>query len=396
MKFSIVSNFYNETPELVNDCCNSVLSQTYGNFEWIITEDFSQNEELVKLVKSLPERDKRIKFVQQQFKKEIYWNHQKYATGDIVMVLDGDDFTLPKTLEIYNHFYTKYPDVFCMTTELANYKNGNKNYWGSIYINYENYNTHLDHVFDNKNNPKIERQGTNTLFSHGYNRSWRNIPGLDFKGNLDNKLVSIDFIQLTRLEEMGKLLHLPRVLYGYNTRDDSQSRKKDDWNDMDINTNDLNNIILDRRKGRDMNTIKRVFDQIFIESNAFFGSSLNYETTNQNILLITPEILSPLKKEQLKELFFDHTIYFNDYSKENIDYCFLQLNSPDQYDEFIKIYENYDKYVSKVKEFIVQITYKKISQAEYSLAEKIRGFLSQRHGISWFDFDNYYITIKVY
>ena len=64
MKFSIVTSFYNETPELIEEVCKSVLAQTYTNFEWVITDDFSQNEETTKLVKSLPERDKRIRYVE--------------------------------------------------------------------------------------------------------------------------------------------------------------------------------------------------------------------------------------------------------------------------------------------------------------------------------------------
>lgn len=395
MKFSIVTSFYNEPPELIEEVCKSVLSQTYTNFEWIITDDFSKNEETTKLVKSLPSRDPRIKYVEEKFKKEVWWNPQTYASGDIVVTVDGDDTTFPKTLEVYNYFYNKYPDIISATTELANYKNGNKNYFGSIYLNYENFASHLEYCLVMKNDPNIPRHCTNTLFSHGYNRSWRNIGGLDFKRDLDSRLIIVDFLQLTLLEEMGKILHIPRTLYGYNTREVSISRTIDDWNDREFRTQEIDQSIIDRRKGKEIPGIKRIFEQIFIESNAFLDCGINKEISAKKILFVTPNILSPLKKEQLKELYFDHTIYFNDY-RDDIDYCVVQLRSPEQYNDFIKIYENIKKYIGKIKEVIVQITYEKFGEPDNNLFAKVKDFFAPRNGIAWFDFDNEYITIKVY
>ena len=394
MKFSIVTSFYNETPELIEEVCKSVLAQTYTNFEWVITDDFSQNEETTKLVKSLPERDKRIRYVEEKYKKEVWWNPQTYATGDVVVTVDGDDHTFPKTLEVYNYFYTKYPDVICMTTELKNYKDTNRNYYGSIYINYENYKNHLDYCFDVKNDPNILRHGKNTLFTHGYNRSWRNINGLDFRGDLDSRLIIVDFLQITKLEEMGKILHIPRVLYGYNTREVSISRSKNEHNDQNLRTQEIDQSIRDRRIGKEINSIKRTFDQIYIESNAFFNCSINYDTVSKKLSYITPDIKTPLQQDQIRELFFDHQIYFNEY-RDDIDYCVVQFNSQEQEKDFLPIYEKILKYIGKI-EVIIQITYKKIDQPENNLFKPMVEFLQQRHFISWFDFDNHFLEIKIY
>ena len=53
MKFSIVTSFYN-TSEYVEKLYNSLLSQTYQNWEWIVTDDFSKNsakEQLLEISK---------------------------------------------------------------------------------------------------------------------------------------------------------------------------------------------------------------------------------------------------------------------------------------------------------------------------------------------------------
>lgn len=390
MKFSIVTSFYNESEKFINDVCNSVLSQTYTNFEWVITDDFSVNDETTRIVKSLPERDKRVRYVEQTKKKEIWWNPQTYAKGDVVVTVDGDDQMFPKTLEVYNYFYNKYPDVFCMTTDIVDYKNNVYN--GSLYLNYENYKNHLDYLFNKKNDINITHGKNSTLF-HGYNRSWRNINGLDFKGDLDNRFIIIDFLQLTKLEEIGKLLHIPRALYGYNTRNESISRNKNEYNDNSLDTKEINDKIINRRKGKEIKSIKRVFEQIFIESNAFLNSDLNKELTSKKISLITPQILSFLKQEQIQELYFDHDIYFNKYD-DDIDYFFIQFNSPEQYSSFFEIYGNIKKYIGN-KKIMFQITYKKIDQ-ENDLFPKIKSFLENKHNTDWFDYDNRYLNIKIY
>jgi len=391
MKFSVVTSFYNESPKYVEEVCNSVLNQTYTNFEWVVTDDFSQNRETTKLVKSLPSRDRRIRYVEQKSKKEVWWNPQTYAIGDVVITVDADDTIFPKTLEIYNCFYIKYPDVICMTTDVRNYVDGN--YRGSVYINYENYKSHMDYIFDNKHDDSVLKHGISDYFGgHGYNRSWRNINGLDFKGDLDNKLVINDMLQLTKIEEMGKILHLPRALYGYNNRKESISRTSDEHNDVSLRTQEIDQSLRDNRK-IEVNSIKRIFNDIFIESTAFLDCSINFEVTSKDILYITPHILSLSKQEQLKELFFDHNIYFNDY-RDNVDYCIILFDSPEQYDSFLIIYEKIKKYIGKI-EIIIQISYRKINLPENNLKEKIVNFLNGK-SIYWFDFNNHYITIKLF
>ena len=90
--------------------------------------------------------------------------------------------------------------------------------------------------------------------------------------------------------------------------------------------------------GKEINSIKRTFDQIYIESNAFFNCSINYDTVSKKLSYITPDIKTPLQQDQIRELFFDHQIYFNEY-RDDIDYCVVQFNSQEQEKDFLPIYE---------------------------------------------------------
>lgn len=48
MKFSVTSSFYNTSP-YVEKVYESLLSQTYKNWEWIVTDDFSEESSEYKL-----------------------------------------------------------------------------------------------------------------------------------------------------------------------------------------------------------------------------------------------------------------------------------------------------------------------------------------------------------
>ena len=80
MKFSIVASFYN-TSEYVNKLYDSLLSQTYQNWEWVVTDDFSEHSAKDKLVE-ISKNDSRVKYIDQEFKQEIYWNPHKYSSLD--------------------------------------------------------------------------------------------------------------------------------------------------------------------------------------------------------------------------------------------------------------------------------------------------------------------------
>lgn len=91
---SIIIPTYNVSRELLSECLDSVLKQSYKNFEICIADDNSTNQETIDTLKEYEKKDKRIKIV---FRKEngmisVASNDAlKLAHGEYVVLVDNDD-----------------------------------------------------------------------------------------------------------------------------------------------------------------------------------------------------------------------------------------------------------------------------------------------------------------
>jgi glycosyltransferase involved in cell wall biosynthesis len=121
MKFSITIPIYKAT--FLKECIESVLSQTYKDFEVIIVNDASP-EDLTSIVKSFD--DSRIKYYVNEkncgaINVVDNWNKcLSYATGDYIICMGDDDKLLPSCLEEYVKLIETYPGlgVYHAWTEL--------------------------------------------------------------------------------------------------------------------------------------------------------------------------------------------------------------------------------------------------------------------------------------
>ena len=101
MKFSIITPVYN-TEKYLERCIESVLNQTYNNYEFIIINDGSpdNSEKIIEKYKN----NKNIKYIKQTNHGVSYARNIgiKKAKGDYILFLDSDDFyekDLLKTLK---------------------------------------------------------------------------------------------------------------------------------------------------------------------------------------------------------------------------------------------------------------------------------------------------------
>lgn len=110
---SIILPIFNRG-ELIKETLDSVLSQTYRNWECIIIDDGSTDNSF-EVVSSFMEKDPRVKF----FKREI---HPKGAPtcrelgkdlskGDLIIFLDSDDLLAPWALEERMEYFQKKPEL---------------------------------------------------------------------------------------------------------------------------------------------------------------------------------------------------------------------------------------------------------------------------------------------
>lgn len=98
--FSIICPAYN-SEEFLEPAVNSIIKQTYSNWELIIVDDGSTDRTSV-ICDKLASSDKRIKVIHQdnQGQSKARLNGVHFASGDYILFLDSDDQYEPNALEI--------------------------------------------------------------------------------------------------------------------------------------------------------------------------------------------------------------------------------------------------------------------------------------------------------
>ena len=109
---SVIMPAYN-VEKLISDSIESVLSQTYTNFELIVIDDCSKDQ-TVKVVESLILKDHRIKLVKNIKNKGVAETRNvglDQAKGNVVAFLDSDDRWVENKLEKQCFGSIKYPKM---------------------------------------------------------------------------------------------------------------------------------------------------------------------------------------------------------------------------------------------------------------------------------------------
>lgn len=338
MKFSITTSFFN-TGKYIDGVYNSITEQTYSNWEWIITDDWSSDDTKNKLIE-LSKKDKRVIYKEQDHKKEMFFNPQLFGDGDFIFQLDSDDLLIPKTLEIYLYFFTLLKDVTFIISCANQFEYPDKR-----------------SLFDIADINKIKNLADNNIIP--FARCWRNKEIL-FE---ESKLFHNDYIQVTKLEENGKFLYIPRTLYKWNYRPGSISHSTYDIKELKSEQKRIDDNVKIRRNYKELNTQHGIFKGIDVNYyNTMQISNLNYEKECKYISIIKKDNYSSLE-EKLKLLYYDHKVSINEY--KDIDYHFTYIKNQDDYDFFIDFFKN--KYENG--EFTIKLHYKN----DENIMEDLRG-----------------------
>lgn len=110
---SIITPCYNGE-KYISETIDSVLNQTYPNFEMIIVDDGSQDES-ANIVKEYQKKDLRIKFLQQSNAGSAAARNNgiRHANGRYIALLDADDVWKPYFLEEQINFM-KQKNAICV------------------------------------------------------------------------------------------------------------------------------------------------------------------------------------------------------------------------------------------------------------------------------------------
>lgn len=119
----------------VEEAVNSVLAQTYTNFELIIIDDGSTDKSW-EILQRQAKKDKRIRIYQNRFNSGIGYTRKelaKLAKGKFAAIMDSDDIMLPDRLAIQGEYLQKHPDVVvvggqCVTVDEMGNESGDKKF----------------------------------------------------------------------------------------------------------------------------------------------------------------------------------------------------------------------------------------------------------------------------
>lgn len=111
MKFSIIIPIYN-AEKYLEKCLDSVVNQTYNNYELILVNDGSTDKSQKIIERFSKKYDNIIFFSQKNSGQSAARNFAlSKAKGDYIIFLDADDYLDLKLLEILNEYLLKYTNI---------------------------------------------------------------------------------------------------------------------------------------------------------------------------------------------------------------------------------------------------------------------------------------------
>ena len=124
-KISVLIPTYNTRGEYLREAIESVLRQTFADFEFIILDDCSPDPNVEKVVKSYA--DPRIRFYKNEQNLGISKMRNKLielAAGEYLAVMDHDDVSLPERFEKEAAYLDANPDVGIVSCKAEKFPHG--------------------------------------------------------------------------------------------------------------------------------------------------------------------------------------------------------------------------------------------------------------------------------
>ena len=113
-KISVVMSAYNEPERFLRESIESILNQTYRDFEFIIIQDKPDNEAIERVVNEYAAKDDRIRFYKNEKNIGLAMSLNRgieLARYDIIARMDADDIALPELLEKDLAYLEAHPEM---------------------------------------------------------------------------------------------------------------------------------------------------------------------------------------------------------------------------------------------------------------------------------------------
>lgn len=113
-KISVVMSIYKEPVEWMRQSIDSILNQTYSDFEFIIINDKPDRDENAHLLNEYAQKDNRIKIITNEENIGLTKSLNKgleIAQGEYIARMDADDVSMPDRFQKQVKFLDNHPDV---------------------------------------------------------------------------------------------------------------------------------------------------------------------------------------------------------------------------------------------------------------------------------------------
>ncbi len=113
-RVSVLTPIYNTNPQHLRECIESILSQTYTDFEFLILNDSPDNKDIEKIVLEYATQDKRVKYSKNDKNMGITPSRNKLlhmARGEYIAIFDHDDISVPERLAREVEFLDTHPHI---------------------------------------------------------------------------------------------------------------------------------------------------------------------------------------------------------------------------------------------------------------------------------------------
>jgi len=313
LKFGIYTTFYN-CERFVEKIFNSIEQLNYDNFEWHITDDYSLDNTKKMILDRLENSvlKNKIKYYEQTEKKQMYWKPNLFfdSSFDWIVLVDADDDFDKNFLNVYNTFLEGREDLTIVSSDCFKLYEETKSLHSISYLL-------NDDVISSKikrYHPSCDYLNNLSYSCFGLLRGFKNvIPSFDVE---DMLACAEDSYHVFWSNSYGKYLHIPRPLYVWYLRDDSESHSKS----IPPNFNANFNIALNKLNKSD-GGVDKTFNELYVETSTLSSYGVE-KLTNKNVSLWT-RTLPQGQQELLKKLYYDVNLTFND---SNSDIHLMSLN----------------------------------------------------------------------
>lgn len=126
-KVSVLMPVYKTNPQYLREAIDSILNQTYTDFEFLILDDCPTDKSVEKIVRTYS--DSRIKYIRNERNMGISGTRNKLidlATGEYLAVMDHDDISMPRRFAKEVEFLDNHPEVGVVSTRFQPFPGENK------------------------------------------------------------------------------------------------------------------------------------------------------------------------------------------------------------------------------------------------------------------------------